>query len=97
MKRMNPAAIDIQKRFFDALETGIQLGRYDGIKTFCDEHHFNRTKYSRIRTGNADPENTRYYTTIDLDALAAICSDLNISPDWLLLGRGKMMKPQRGQ
>ena len=69
MKRMNDRAIMIQKRFFDALDTGIQLGRYGGIKTFCDEHGLNRTKYSRIRTGIQDPSNARYYTTIDIDAL----------------------------
>lgn len=93
MKRMNNRAIMIQKRFFDALDTGIQLGRYGGIKTFCDEHGLNRTKYSRIRTGIQDPSNARYYTTIDIDALAAICSDLGVNPEWLLLGRGKMLKP----
>jgi len=95
MKRMNDKAMEIQQRFFEALETGIQLGRYGGLKTFCNEHGFNRTKYSRIRTGMKDPANARYYTTIDIDALAALCSDLNVSPDWLLLGRGKMMKPSR--
>ncbi len=93
MKRMNDAACAIQQRFFDALETGIQFGRYGGIKTFCTEHGFNRTKYSRIRTGMKDPANAKMYTTIDIDALAAICKDLNVNPEWLLLGRGKMLKP----
>ncbi len=93
MKVMSARAMEIQSRFFAALDAGIQLGRYGGLKTFCDEHGFNRTKYSRIRTGIMNPDNARYYTTIDIDALAAICTDLGVNPDWLLNGRGKMLKP----
>lgn len=87
--------MEIQKRFFQALDTGIELGRYGGIKTFCDEHGFNRTKYSRIRTGLKDPAKAKHYTTIDIDALAALCSDLNVNAEWLLLGRGKMLRSVR--
>jgi hypothetical protein len=42
MKKMSDTAMEIQKRFFQALDTGIELGRYGGIKTFCDEHGFLR-------------------------------------------------------
>jgi hypothetical protein len=35
------------------------------------------------------------YKTIDLDALAAICTDFEVSAEWLLLGRGKMLKNEK--
>lgn len=32
---------------------------------------------------------------IDLDALSAICTDFGVSAEWLLLGRGKMLKSEK--
>lgn len=34
------------------------------------------------------------YKMIDLDALSAICTDFGVSAEWLLLGRGKMLKSE---
>lgn len=35
------------------------------------------------------------YKMIDLDALSAICTDFGVSAEWLLLGRGKMLKSEK--
>lgn len=88
-KSINPDAIDIQKRFFAALDAGIESGKITGLKTFCDSHALNRTKYSQIRTAmsNGTPSP---YKIIDLDALSGACRDLGVSPRWLLLGVGNM-------
>ncbi len=48
-KSINPKAIAIQNRFFEALEMAISLGAVNGLKGFCDTHKLNRTKYSRIK------------------------------------------------
>ena len=32
---------------------------------------------------------------IDIDALAGICTDFGVSAEWLLLGRGKMLKNEK--
>ena len=49
-KSINPRAIEIQRRFFEALDMAISLGKVNGLKGFCDTHKLNRTKYSRIKT-----------------------------------------------
>lgn len=91
-KVINPQAIEIQKRFFQALEMAIEEKAVNGIKGFCDEHKLNRVKYQRIKTALQNPDADQLYKIIDLDALAYICNDFKVSPEWLLLGRGKMFK-----
>lgn len=92
-KSINPKSIEIQRRFFEALELMIASGKIKGLKTFCTNHGFNRTKYSRIKNALDMPIEEMTYKAIDLDALSVLCSDFPINAEWLLLGRGKMLKP----
>lgn len=94
-KVINPQAIEIQKRFFEALDVAIESGTINGLKGFCDNHSLNRVKYCNIKAELTKPLSERKktnYKIIDLDALAYICNDFKVSPEWLLLGRGKMFK-----
>jgi hypothetical protein len=91
-KSINPQAIEIQKRFFHALEMAIREKAITGLQGFCKEHHLNRVKYQRIKTALQKPDAEQLYKIIDLDALSYICEDYNLSPEWLLLGKGKMFK-----
>lgn len=91
-KSINPQAIEIQKRFFQALEMAIQDGVISGLQGFCKNHNLNRIKYQRIKTALQNQETGQLYKIIDLDALLYICKDYNVSPEWLLLGHGKMRK-----
>lgn len=91
-KSINPRAIAIQERFFEALDFLISSKELSGLKTFCDDNQLNRTKYSRIKNGLGKPIEETTYKMIDIDALAALCKDFGVSPEWLLLGRGKMLK-----
>jgi hypothetical protein len=91
-KCINPQAIEIQKRFFQALEMAIQDGVISGLQEFCKNHNLNRVKYQRIKTDLQKTESEQLYKIIDLDALQYICKDYNVSPDWLLFGRGKMRR-----
>ena len=90
-KTINQRAIAIQRRFFQALDFAIDSGATSGLKTFCELHNLNRTKYSRIRSLIDKPEDMTY-KMIDIDALACLCDDFGVSADWLLLGRGEMLK-----
>ena len=94
-KNINQQAISIQKRFFLALDYGIESGKIKGgLKGFCDEHKLNRIKYCNIKGELNKPESERKetnYRVIDIDALAYICNDCKVSPEWLLFGRGKMI------
>lgn len=94
-KSINPRAIAIQERFFQALDTLIESKELPGLKTFCTDNNLNRTKYSRIKNALGKPIEESTYKMIDIDALAAICKDFGVSPEWLLLGRGKMLKTEK--
>ena len=91
-KSINQKALAIQRRFFEALDFAIDSGASAGLKGFCEEHDFNRTKYSRIRSAIDKPLEDMRYKLIDIDALACLCEDFGVSADWLLLGRGGMLK-----
>lgn len=90
-KSINPRAIAIQERFFQALDILIESKQLPGLKTFCTDNNLNRTKYSRIRNTKNMPIEDMPYKMIDIDALAALCSDFGVSPEWLLLGTGDML------
>lgn len=94
-KSINPHAIAIQERFFQALDILIESKELPGLKTFCTDNNLNRTKYSRIKNALGKPIEESTYKMIDIDALAAICKDFGVSPEWLLLGRGKMLKTEK--
>ena len=94
-KSINPRAIAIQERFFQDLDILIESNELPGLKTFCTDNNLNRTKYSRIKNALGKPIEESTYKMIDIDALAAICKDFGVSPEWLLLGRGKMLKTEK--
>ena len=91
-KSINQKALSIQRRFFEALDFAISSGASSGLKGFCEDHNFNRTKYSKIRSCIGKPIDEMTYKLIDIDALACLCDDFGVSTDWLLLGRGEMLK-----
>ncbi|GAY29894.1 MULTISPECIES: hypothetical protein [Bacteroidales] len=94
-KSINPRAFEIQRRFFQALDLAIASEKVNGLKGFCEEHKLNRTKYSRIKNALDKPIEESTYKMIDIDALAALCSDFGVSAEWLLLGRGKILKTEK--
>lgn len=91
-KNIRPEMIAIQKRFFKAFDAAIDKKKTKGLQTFCKEHDLNRVKYSNIRTELRHPDKVKptNYKVIDLDALAYLCGDFGVSPEWLLWGKGKM-------
>jgi hypothetical protein len=94
LKVIRPELLSIQHRFFEVLDLMISTRQTAGLQTFCKEHGLNRVKYSNIRTEMRKPEQAKptNYKVIDLDALMYLCNDFNVSPEWLLLGRGGMFR-----
>lgn len=94
LKNIRPELITIQHRFFQALDMAIDMGKTKGLQTFCNEHGLNRVKYSNIRTELRNPEKAKptNYKIIDPDAMAYLCKDFGVNPQWLLFGKGKMFK-----
>lgn len=89
-KTINPQVIDIQKRFFTAIQMAKEVGRTTGLKSFCEDHNLNLVKYYRVKGGLGKPIKEMHYKSIDIDALLYVCHDFGVSADWLLLGRGKL-------
>lgn len=94
-KGINSRAVEIQKRFFEALKYIMESQKLTDLKTFCNKNNLNRVRYSRLKNLYGDARGTNTYKKIDIDALAAICEDYCISTQWLLLGRGKMINSKR--
>lgn len=92
-KIIRPKALEIQKRFFEALDLLIESGKIKGLKTFCDEYGLHRPKYSNLRTATKDPDNPGTgYKFIDIDALSYLVADYKVSADWLLRGKGGIFR-----
>lgn len=87
-------SIEINKRFFEAIEYVRTTGKIRGIGTFCREYDLNRIKYIGVRQQINNPNPPEYitYKNIDVSALGFLCRDYGISPEWLLLGKGGMLK-----
>lgn len=89
-KTINPQAIEIQKRFFEAISQAKQRKLTTGLKMFCESHNLNLIKYYRIKQDLGKPIDEMHYKAIDIDALLYVCCDFGVSPEWLLLGRGQL-------
>lgn len=82
----------MQRRFFEALEMLIDLGRVNSLSAFCSAYGLHRPKYSNIRTAINDPSKPGTgYKFIDIDALAYLVRDYGVSSEWLLEGKGEML------
>lgn len=95
-KVVTPVAEGINRRFFVGLEAVIGLGRVSSLEAFCKEFELTPSRYRETRstygvTPNQNAAPSRY-KTIDCEALHGLCSKYGVSAEWLLLGRGKMLK-----
>lgn len=94
MDNKEKMSIEINRRFFEALEYVMSTGKIRGIGTFCRQYDLNRIKYIGVRQQINNPNPPEYitYKNIDVSALAYLCRDFGISSEWLLLGKGGMLK-----
>ena len=77
--------VQINQRFFKALEQVISLGLIRGVQTFTREHNIDRRNLMRAKK---DAENQK----LNLEWIYYIVTDFNISAEWILTGRGTMFK-----
>ena len=90
-KKIKPETIEVQNRFFQALELILEAGMEKNFTAFCKENNLLRPRYTYMRNAyrNASESN---YKIIDVDALVALVRKYNISAQWLLTGVGPMLK-----
>ena len=75
------------KRFFEALYAVIQRGDIRGKQTFTRNHDINRWNMNSLEK---DPSRDIFQPAW----LAYLVEDFNVSPLWLLTGRGDMFTPK---
>lgn len=77
--------IAITNRFFQAIEILKSEKRIRGLQTFTRNHNLNRWNMVTLRN---DPS-SRY---LQAEWIAWLCSDYNLSPDWILYGTGQFYR-----
>lgn len=77
--------VQITNRFFFAIDTMIQQGRIKSLRQITEMYGLN---YGNTYTIKKKPE--EYILKPEL--IARLCTDFNISPSWILLGKGNMFK-----
>lgn len=94
MKEKDRIAIEVYKRFFEAIEYIKSAGYIRGLGTFCNKYDFNRGRYTGVRQSLYRTDLPEYitYKHIDVSAIVFISRDYGISSDWILFGKGKMLK-----
>lgn len=80
-----PESIQIINRFYQAIGELVAMKRIRGKKTFADLYGINHGNFARVST---NPQSDMF----QISWLSYIVKDFNVSPEWLLTGRGKMFK-----
>lgn len=84
--KISKTGVEITERFFIALECLKQAKTIRGIKTFTDENDINRWNLYTVKD---NPESS----ILKPEWLSILVKDYGISAEWLLTGKGRMMKP----
>lgn len=95
-KAPTPITEGITRRFFVALDEIIKLNKVSSLEAFCNEFGLSAPRYRETRltygiTPNPNSKPSRY-KRVEFEALVNLCVKYDISPEWLLLGRGEIFK-----
>lgn len=78
----NEKSQSINKRFFEAYDALLALGKIKSKNAFCVDHDIDRRNFDRLRE---DPGRE-----FQMSWLTALVVEYNVSADWILTGRGKL-------
>lgn len=77
--------VEVTKRFFQAIDMLKSQKKIRGLQTFTREYDINRWNMNTVKF------NPELYS-LKVEYIVFLCRDFNISPEWVLLGRGNMFK-----
>jgi DNA polymerase/3'-5' exonuclease PolX len=86
---------DVNSRFFKAIEVLIETGEIHSLESFCNEAGLVSSRYREMRSVYGTTPQTgkvSRYRSIEMDGLYYLCRKYGISAEWLLLGKGKILK-----
>lgn len=100
-KSQMPITEGITRRFFVALDAIIKLKKVSSLEAFCNEFGLSAPRYRETRltygiTPNPNSKPSRY-KRMEFEALVNMCVKYDVSAEWLLLGRGKMLKNEENR
>jgi uncharacterized membrane protein YkvA (DUF1232 family) len=78
---VSPTGVAITQRFFEAIAMLKSQRRIRGLQTFTRAHDINRWNMNTVK---AKPETS----VLKTEWIAYLVDDYDISPDWILFGRG---------
>jgi len=95
-KRVTPAMDSINRRFFKAVDSLATMGRVNSLEALCKEFKLHPPRYREMRLTygvipNPNSKPSRY-VNLEMDAIHHLCNMYSVSSEWLILGRGKMLK-----
>ena len=82
--------VQITNRFFFAIDTMIKQGRIKSLRQITEMYGIN---YGNTYTIKKKPEG--YILKPEL--IARLCLDFDISPSWILLGKGNMFNTRKSK
>ncbi len=92
-KIITPVEDGVNRRFFQAIEALVSLGKLSALEAFCKEVGLSAPRYRETRfTYGTTPriDKVSRYKSIEVEGLYYLVYNYSVSADWLLLGRGTM-------
>lgn len=89
------AAEGVSRRFFVVIDALVNSGALPSLSGFCSEHGLSAPRYRALRLAYGPAAKPGYickYNYVEVSALVALVANYPVSGDWLLSGRGKMLK-----
>lgn len=77
--------VEITCRFFLAIDTMISQGKIKSLRQITEKYGLN---YGNTYTIKKHPDTY----ILKPEIIANLCSDFNVSVEWIILGKGKMFK-----
>lgn len=96
-KKHSDIQTNVNRRFFIALQSVIDAGKVHSMRAFCEECGYRTSALRDLsREYGVHPLGVHSkYASVSQDALYHIVMKFSISSDWLLTGRGAMVKKYR--
>ena len=92
--KSSPISEGVNRRFFEAIETLVSLGKVSALDSFCALHDLSSPRYREMRLTygvSPKPGYQSRYKNIEIEAIYSIVTNYPISSRWLITGRGKML------
>ena len=98
VKIVTPTEAGVLRRFFQAIDMLVSLNRISALESFCKEAGLSAPRYreTRLTYGvTPTPGRESRYKSIETRALCFLCTEYNVSGDWILTSKGKILRNEK--